>query len=374
MRVTNIIGADSLKKLYYIHVDSAYAYRSGEIYDNGVRPGFDLHFYSVWINTGTLPADNCVLKILPPEEITLYGVSPGQILTGTYFGYTMSGDTIVINLGTNNPTGWYGGGGYVDIYGNLPPSVPVGHILTCRSWLTTTTPEKQLANNNVQHSLIVRGSIDPNDKLCSPEGTGLEKKIAPDQRLSYMIRFENKPEATAEAIYIRVVDTLDHNLDWSTLAFGAMSHPDKCKYEFDPYAGVIDCFCDSIMLPPNVSKPEGEGYFTYSISPKKDLPAGTEVSNTAWIRFDYNAWLQAPEAGAVIRTIWQSFMCGDANGDRTVNIGDAVYVINYIFKGGPQPTPLKDAGDANCDHAVNVGDAVYVINYIFKGGPAPCCP
>ncbi|MEZ5359146.1 MAG: hypothetical protein R3F48_09985 [Candidatus Zixiibacteriota bacterium] len=29
--------------------------------------------------------------------------------------------------------------------------------------------------------------------------------------------------------------------------------------------------------------------------------------------------------------------CGDANGDRNVNIGDAVYLINYIFKGGPEP-------------------------------------
>jgi len=68
-----------------------------------------------------------------------------------------------------------------------------------------------------------------------------------------------------------------------------------------------------------------------------------------------------------------TFVCGDANGDKSVNIGDAVYVINFIFKGGPPPSPLE-AGDANCDHARNVGDAVYVINYIFKGGLAPCCP
>jgi len=68
------------------------------------------------------------------------------------------------------------------------------------------------------------------------------------------------------------------------------------------------------------------------------------------------------------------YKCGDANGDKSVNVGDAVYVINYVFKGGPAPTPVVGAGDANCDHAVNVGDAVYIINYVFKGGPAPCCP
>jgi len=67
------------------------------------------------------------------------------------------------------------------------------------------------------------------------------------------------------------------------------------------------------------------------------------------------------------------YKCGDANGDNSINIGDAVYVINYIFKSGPAPVPLE-AADANCDHAVNVGDAVYVVNFIFKGGAAPCCP
>ncbi len=64
---------------------------------------------------------------------------------------------------------------------------------------------------------------------------------------------------------------------------------------------------------------------------------------------------------------------GDASDDGVVNVGDAVYLVTYIFKGGPAP-PCMAEGDANCDLTVNVGDAVYVINYVFKGGPAPCCP
>ncbi len=67
------------------------------------------------------------------------------------------------------------------------------------------------------------------------------------------------------------------------------------------------------------------------------------------------------------------FLCGDANRDETINVGDAVHVINYVFKSGPAPEPL-DAGDANCDGTLNVGDAVHVINYVFKGGDSPCCP
>ncbi|MEZ5359331.1 MAG: C10 family peptidase [Candidatus Zixiibacteriota bacterium] len=63
---------------------------------------------------------------------------------------------------------------------------------------------------------------------------------------------------------------------------------------------------------------------------------------------------------------------GDANGDQTVNVGDAVYLINFIFNSGPAPNPLI-AGDANCDSTVNVGDAVYLITYIFRNGPPPGC-
>jgi hypothetical protein len=69
-------------------------------------------------------------------------------------------------------------------------------------------------------------------------------------------------------------------------------------------------------------------------------------------------------------------MCGDANGDDQINVGDAVYLISYVFKGGPPPDPIC-VGDANADGDPNVGDAVYLIAYVFKGGPPPeegCCP
>lgn len=66
-----------------------------------------------------------------------------------------------------------------------------------------------------------------------------------------------------------------------------------------------------------------------------------------------------------------AYICGDANGDASVNVADAVYIINYTFKGGPEPIPLM-SGDANCDGVANVADAVYLISYVFKGGPAAC--
>ncbi len=74
-------------------------------------------------------------------------------------------------------------------------------------------------------------------------------------------------------------------------------------------------------------------------------------------------------------TVAEPYVCGDADGSAAVNISDAVYLINYIFSGGPAPTPLL-SGDADCSGSLNISDAVYLINYIFSGGPAPCsnCP
>jgi len=85
--------------------------------------------------------------------------------------------------------------------------------------------------------------------------------------------------------------------------------------------------------------------------------------------------------GATIRTLIDfavvicpcELLIGDANNDLSINVSDAVYIINYAFGGGSAPMPYAIAsGDANCDCGVNVSDAVYIINYAFSGGPPPC--
>ncbi len=66
-----------------------------------------------------------------------------------------------------------------------------------------------------------------------------------------------------------------------------------------------------------------------------------------------------------------SHMRGDPNADGSVDISDAVYIISYIFGGGPAPMPLE-SGDADNDLSVDIFDAVYLIQHIFDGGSAPC--
>ena len=61
---------------------------------------------------------------------------------------------------------------------------------------------------------------------------------------------------------------------------------------------------------------------------------------------------------------------GDADLDGAINVGDAVYLINYVFKSGPPPLSIY-CGEVNGDGDLNVGDVVYLINYVFKSGPPP---
>jgi hypothetical protein len=62
---------------------------------------------------------------------------------------------------------------------------------------------------------------------------------------------------------------------------------------------------------------------------------------------------------------------GDANADNRINAKDIVYLVNTLWKGGPDP--IASAGDMNCDLSITLQDLMTLINYVFKGGPAPDC-
>ncbi len=66
------------------------------------------------------------------------------------------------------------------------------------------------------------------------------------------------------------------------------------------------------------------------------------------------------------------FVCGDANGDGSIDAGDAVAIVDYVFRDGLAPNPVE-MGDVNHDGTCNIGDSIYLIGFIFKGGPAPVC-
>ena len=102
-------------------------------------------------------------------------------------------------------------------------------------------------------------------------------------------------------------------------------------------------------------------------------PVGTPLGtvNRLYLAAQSQSMPSAVDSAAVGQEI--ILQHGDANFDGAINVGDAVYLVNHVFKGGAMPQPVLLAGDANCDGAVNVGDAVFIINFVFKGGPRPTC-
>lgn len=64
------------------------------------------------------------------------------------------------------------------------------------------------------------------------------------------------------------------------------------------------------------------------------------------------------------------YLLGDVNTDGVIDVGDVVYLINYLYKNGSAPFMLI-LGDVTRDGHVDVGDVVYLINYLFKNGEPP---
>jgi hypothetical protein len=61
---------------------------------------------------------------------------------------------------------------------------------------------------------------------------------------------------------------------------------------------------------------------------------------------------------------------GDFNSDGSIDVGDVIFLIDYLYASGPAPDPLE-LGDVNCDNTVNIADVIYLINYLFTNGPPP---
>jgi hypothetical protein len=69
------------------------------------------------------------------------------------------------------------------------------------------------------------------------------------------------------------------------------------------------------------------------------------------------------------------YLCGDVNNDGVgPDIADLVYLIDYMFQGGPPP-PVMAAADCNASGGdIDISDLLYLIDYMFQGGAPPVCP
>jgi uncharacterized delta-60 repeat protein len=103
---------------------------------------------------------------------------------------------------------------------------------------------------------------------------------------------------------------------------------------------------------------------------------GSEWAKSIAVDDMYNVYVTGASSGdgtgidfATIK-YFQPFTRGDANNDGVIDLGDIVYLLNYLYRSGPAPHRVE-AGDANSDSVINLGDVVYLVNYLFRGGSEP---
>ncbi len=245
------------------------------ITDQEQRPGFYFNYVATYTNHGTVASNGHVVVTYDNRLLYQHSSIAPDIETANVLTYNFTNvepgesHTILINMRVPVPT----------IEGSL-----LGEELLTNVEVITDQSDSNPGNNNVSLAQIVVGSVDPNDKLVTPQGHGPNGYIPEDtEHLEYTIRFQNV--GTASAIFVTLEDVLDPNLDISTFSFVAASHP----HTYEIVDRTLNVLFDNINLPDSVSdEPNSHGFFTFTIDLNNGLPAGTQIQNNASIVFDYN--------------------------------------------------------------------------------------
>lgn len=236
-----------------------------------IRPGFNTLFVINYQNNGG-SIQSGTIDFVPESFFTFVQASE----TPTFPG----GDTIRWSFSNL----LFGESRTISITLNTPVSVGIGTMFTNETMITTTLPDNNPGDNFVIDQGNVTGSFDPNDKTVIPVGVGSQGFISTaDSILHYTINFENYGNDTA--FTVTVIDTIDQDLDVSSLRIGAVSH----SYKLDIlHSKILRFRFNNIMLADSSNPNENYGFINYFIKQKPGLSDGTQLHNSAEIYFDYN--------------------------------------------------------------------------------------
>jgi hypothetical protein len=165
-------------------------------------------------------------------------------------------------------------------------TVNIGDTL-CFS-VNTNVPSADINAANNQYSVCypVVNSYDPNIKEVMPKGVGTAGVILPSTtELTYTVHFQNTGNAPAINVYI--IDTLDFVIIPESIEILGRSHTMTPQW-IAP--GVLKFNFTNINLADSFSnEPASHGFVTYKVKLMGNISLGTQVRNTAYIYFDFNA-------------------------------------------------------------------------------------
>ncbi|MDO8368133.1 MAG: T9SS type A sorting domain-containing protein, partial [Saprospiraceae bacterium] len=166
----------------------------------------------------------------------------------------------------------------------VPGADALGQIISLQSNATVIEGGIVMAADEQDEWAEVHCSYDPNDKASASVGPSVDEYSLLNDALDFTIRFQNSGNDTAFTVILR--DTLDPNLDFSTLQIVSSSHTMRTTLTAD---GVLSFVFDNIdLLWESIDYAGSQGFVKYCIAPKGNLPNSTSVLNTAHIYFDFN--------------------------------------------------------------------------------------
>lgn len=139
-------------------------------------------------------------------------------------------------------------------------------------------------NNSKIYCDPILASYDPNDINVYPNGL-CDNYVYINQTLEYTVRFQNT--GNYEALHVNIIDTVDQNLDLTTLKVISKSHPYLDVNNIENQCLQFNFL--NIHLPDSLSDPIGSnGYVTFSIKPKSTISLNSIITKEVNIYFDYN--------------------------------------------------------------------------------------
>gem|GEM_PF-2085137 len=208
-----------------------------------------------------------------------------------------------------------------------PTNVNIGDILSFSAVIYPVQVDMVPLDNYDELRQTVIGSYDPNDKWVSDEWFLYETL---GDYLNYRIRFQNTGTDTAFTISVR--DTLDSNLDWSTLQMINASHDYTLSIRG---SNALEWKFENILLPDsNTNEALSHGYIFYRIKPKNTLFVGDSIANSAAIYFDYNQPVITNTAYTEVYMLWSvSENTFNATLDIFPNPSPGKFTVQFLYPG-----------------------------------------
>lgn len=109
--------------------------------------------------------------------------------------------------------------------------------------------------------------------------------------------------------------------------------------------------------------------FTFDIQ----SPLGAPFGDTSTLFFAVESWGDPSIADTQTVLATTVLQRGDLNFSGHIDISDLVYMVDYVFTGGPAPVPVLNSGDFVCDDGIDISDLVGLVDFMFSGGNPPSC-